>query len=271
MGWLAAGLTGGAVPAGLLLAPADAVQGGAQRLMYLHVPAAWTAYLAFGAVLVGGAGYLRTGDLRWDRCARVAAEIGVALTAITIAVGALWGRAVWGTWWAWDPRLVSTALLLIVYIGQLALRDAVAEAGRHRDPAGPDAHRAARWAALAGIAGFALVPVVHFSVVWWRSLHQPATVLAPHRPPIDALMAAALLLSLAAVTSTAFWVFLRRLAAIEESADAAAPGRPGSATDGPPVVDVAPGTGIPPVVGTPAAANLPRTAGAASTVVAGGR
>jgi heme exporter protein C len=186
------------------------LQGEAQRLMYLHVPAAWTAFLAFGAVLATSVGYLVTRDLRWDRCAKVAAEIGVGLTALTILLGAIWGRAVWGAWWAWDPRLVSTALLLLVYTGYLAARRTAAD--RHPESA---PHRTARPAAIIGIAGFALIPIVHFSVVWWRSLHQPATILAPSRPPIDPLMATALTLSLAAFTAGALWIFLRRLTALE--------------------------------------------------------
>jgi heme exporter protein C len=199
-GWLAAGLTAAAAVTGLLVAPADAVQGQAQRLMYLHVPTAWTAYLAFGGVLAASMGYLITRDLRWDRCARPAAEVGVGLTALTILAGALWGRAVWGVWWAWEPRLVSTLLLLLVYAGCLAAR-----------LTRPSPHRAARVAAYTGIAGFALIPVVHFSVVWWRSLHQPATILGTERPPIDPIMAATLGLSLLACTAGALWLYLHRL------------------------------------------------------------
>ncbi|WP_199736554.1 cytochrome c biogenesis protein CcsA [Micromonospora sp. HM5-17] len=218
LGWLAGGLATAAAAAGLLIAPPDAVQGDAQRLMYLHVPAAWTAYLAFAAVLASSLGYLATRDPCWDRRARVAAELGVGLTTLTIALGALWGRAVWGAWWAWDPRLVSTVLLLLAYAGYLAARRVLGE-GRGV----PATHRVGGPAAVVGVAGFALVPLVHFSVVWWRSLHQPATILAPDRPPIDPLMAAALLLSLAAFTTTATWLFLRRLAALEPTPGGSVP------------------------------------------------
>jgi heme exporter protein C len=220
LGWSAAGLSGAGLVIGLLVAPADAAQGGAQRLMYVHVPAAWTAYLAFLVVLAGSVGYLRWRDQRWDRAARAAAEIGVACTAVTIAVGMLWGRAVWGVWWAWDPRLISTALMLLVYAAYLAARGS-----------GPDAGRTPRPAAWLGVAGFLSVPVVHFSVVWWRSLHQPATVLAPDRPPMAAVMLAALLLCVAAATAAATWVFLHRLRALEATAlraGAGAPVRPGA-------------------------------------------
>src|SRR3954471_11612416 len=106
IGWGAAGFGVAGVLAGLTVAPPDAVQGGAQRLMYLHVPAAWTAYLAFGFVLCNSLGYLARAEPRYDRRARAAAEVGVAATAATIAVGSVWGRLVWGVWWTWDPRLV---------------------------------------------------------------------------------------------------------------------------------------------------------------------
>ncbi|MFB6398361.1 cytochrome c biogenesis protein CcsA [Polymorphospora lycopeni] len=210
--WLACGLSAAAAVTGIVVAPVDGLQGPAQRLMYLHVPAAWVAYAAFTVVLLAGGAYLVGGDLRWDRFARSAAEIGVVLTAAAIGTGALWGQLVWGTWWAWDPRLVTTALLLLAYAGYLALRRLLAE--RVGGPDGAD-HRVARPAAYAGIAGFLLVPVVHFSVVWWRSLHQPATVLAPERPPIDPRMGAALLLAVAAATAWAFCVLVHRVVVLE--------------------------------------------------------
>lgn len=214
LGWLALGLAGAAAATGLLIAPPDRVQGEAQRLMYLHVPAAWTAFLAFALVLVASGGYLIWRDLRWDRCARVAAEIGTVLTGLAITVGGIWGQAVWGTWWTWDPRLVSTALLLLVYVAYLLARWAHSDGDGSHD----GAHQVATSAAPLGITGFVLVPVVHFSVLWWRSLHQPATVLAPGRPPMNALMGVALLLSMAAFTVGAFWIFLHRVAALEAAA-----------------------------------------------------
>lgn len=206
LGWAAAGLGGAGLLVGLTVAPADAVQGEAQRLMYLHVPAAWTAYVAYFGVLVTSLAYLIWADPRWDRAARAAAEIGLGLTALTIALGAIWGRAVWGVWWAWDPRLVGTAALFLVYAGQLTLR--------WTGDSGP------RAAARLGVAGFLVVPAVHFSVVWWRSLHQQATLLAPGAsPPIDTLMLASLLLCLAASTVASAWLFLRRLAVLERGAE----------------------------------------------------
>ncbi|MFC0506462.1 cytochrome c biogenesis protein CcsA [Micromonospora costi] len=216
--WTAGGLTGAAALAGGLLAPPDAAQGPAQRIMYVHVPAAWVAYLAFAVVLASSVAYLVGGDLRWDRFARAGAEIGVILTAVAIATGAYWGHLVWGTWWAWDPRLVSTALLLLTYTGYLALRRAVSERTGARD--GAD-RAVARPAAVVGVAGFLLVPVVHFSVVWWRSLHQQATMLAPERPPIDPRMGLALLLAAAAVSVAALCVLLHRVVRLERRHTAA--------------------------------------------------
>ncbi|MET8093920.1 cytochrome c biogenesis protein CcsA [Micromonospora sp. NPDC005220] len=212
MAWAAGGLAVAATVAGGWLAPPDQLQGDAQRLMYLHVPAAWVAYAAFAVVLAASGAYLMGGDLRWDRFARAAAELGVVLTAAAIATGSLWGHLVWGTWWAWDPRLVSTALLLLAYGGYLAVRRTLVERTGARD--GGD-HRVAKPAAVVGAACSLLVPVVHFSVVWWRSLHQQATMLAPHRPPMDPRMATALLLAVAAATLAGSYVLLHRVVRLE--------------------------------------------------------
>jgi heme exporter protein C len=155
---------------GLFIAPEDAVQSDAQRLMYLHVPAAWVAYLAFGVTSIASALYLwtRTRSSVWDRVAAASAELGVIFTGLTLILGSLWGRPVWGVWWAWDARLVTTAVLFFLYLGYLALR---------RIPAAADVR--AKRAAVAALIAFADVPIVHFSVTWWRTLHQEATVFNP--------------------------------------------------------------------------------------------
>ncbi|CAN5128621.1 N/A [soil metagenome] len=202
LGVLAALAVAALLVLGLLVAPPDAVQGQAQRLMYVHVPAAWVAYLAFAAVLVCSVAYLVRRDLRWDRRAQAAAELGVGLTALAIVLGSIWGRPVWGVWWTWDPRLVTTVVLLLVYVGYLGVR------GLAGDP-----HVNARRAAVVGVAGFVNVPLVHFSVVWWRTLHQPPTVLRPEGPAsaIEPVMLAALLTGVVAFTLGAGWLYLRRL------------------------------------------------------------
>ena len=155
---------------GLWGAPPDAVQSDAQRLMYLHVPAAWIAYVAFGVTALGSALYLwpRTRSLVWDRVAGASAELGVMFTGLTLVLGSLWGRPVWGVWWAWDARLVTTAVLFFLYVGYLALR---------RIPAAPETR--AKRCAIAALVAFVDVPIVHFSVTWWRTLHQQATVFNP--------------------------------------------------------------------------------------------
>lgn len=185
----------------LALAPEDAVQGQAQRLMYVHVPAAWLAFLCFAGVLVCSVAYLARRDDRWDRRAQAAGELGVGMTALAIALGSLWARPVWGVWWAWDPRVVTTTVMLLVYVGYLGVRGLSAEDEIN-----------ARRAAVVGVVGFVNVPVVHLSVVWWRTLHQPPTLLQPSAsPPIDGLMLAALLVSVLAFTLAGAWVFARRV------------------------------------------------------------
>jgi heme exporter protein C len=182
LGW--ATLVGLAATAvlGLLVVPADAEQGDVQRLMYVHVPAAWLAYLSFTVVFVASVAYLRTGRIRWDRMAVASAEIGVLFCTLTLVLGSLWGRPVWGTWWTWDPRLTTTVVLLLVYVGYLSLRR-VADSPSRR----------AHWSAVVGVVGFVDVPIVHMSVVWWRSLHQEATVVRPGAPTMDGSMLVALL------------------------------------------------------------------------------
>ena len=165
---------------GLVVAPPDRFQGDAQRLMYLHVPAAWVAYL-----------WRRTRRRRWDRLAAASAELGVLFTALTLALGSLWGRPVWGVWWTWDARLITTTVLLFLYVGYLAIR---------RIPASDEVRR--RRNAIAALVAFVDVPVVHFSVVWWRTLHQQATVVTPELDPqIEGAMAAALLVGVVAFTA----------------------------------------------------------------------
>lgn len=167
---------------GLVVAPPDAEQGDVQRLMYVHVPAAWLAYLSFGVVFVASVAYLRTGRIRWDRVAVASAEIGVLFCSLTLLLGSLWGHPVWGTWWTWDPRLTTTVVLLLVYVGYLSLRR-VADSPSRR----------AHWSAVIGVVGFIDVPIVHMSVVWWRSLHQEPTVIRAGAPTMDTTMLVALL------------------------------------------------------------------------------
>src|SRR6266508_5205561 len=172
LGWLAVlGLLAGLVAA-FGYAPREVIQGNVQRIMYLHVPSVLTAYLAFGLVLIGSGGYLVTRRAGWDRLAAAAAEIGVVFTAVTIVSGSIWGRPTWGVWWTWDARLTLTAILLLIYVGYLMLRSLI-----------EDENRAASAAAVLGIIGFLDIPLIHMSVYWWRTLHQPPSILRPDKAP----------------------------------------------------------------------------------------
>jgi heme exporter protein C len=214
IGWAALGALVVLALFGLWGAPPDAVQGDAQRLMYLHVPAAWVAYLAFGVTAAASALWLwpRTRSMVWDRIAGASAELGVVFTALTLILGSLWGRPVWGVWWAWDARLVTTAVLLFLYLGYLALR---------RVPAAPEAR--AKRCAIAALIAFVDVPIVHFSVTWWRTLHQQATVFDPAlKAHIHGVMAFTLWFGVLAFTLVYVALLDRRyrLAALEEDLDA---------------------------------------------------
>jgi heme exporter protein C len=149
---------------GIIISPAEAGMGHLQKIMYVHVPVAWSAFLAFGLVFVVSIAYLIQRRESQDLLAASAAEVGVVLTGLTLALGSIWGRPTWGVWWTWDPRLTSTAVLFVIFVGYLALRSFVDEPGQR-----------ARWAAAVGILGFLNVPVVYMSVRWWRTLHQPSS------------------------------------------------------------------------------------------------
>jgi heme exporter protein C len=181
--------------------------------MYLHVPAAWLAYLAFGVTAVCSALYLwgRTRSLVWDRIAGASAELGVVFTGLTLLLGSLWGRPIWGVWWAWDARLVTTAVLFFLYLGYLALR---------RIPAALDVR--AKRCGVAALIAFVDVPIVHFSVTWWRTLHQEATVFNPDLDvQIEGTMALALWLGV--LSFTLLYVYLLdlryRLEVLDEDRD----------------------------------------------------
>jgi heme exporter protein C len=153
-------------------APTDALQGPVQRIFYVHVSSAIAAYACFGVVLIGGVVYLRNESATADRLARAGALVGVVFTTVTLVMGMLWARPIWGTFWTWDARLTSTLVLWIIYAGYLLVRR-LAEPGR----------QAARFAAVVGIFGFIDVPIVHFSVTWWRTQHPGPVIINDALPP----------------------------------------------------------------------------------------
>ncbi|NIP58044.1 MAG: cytochrome C assembly protein [Gemmatimonadetes bacterium] len=192
----------------LTLAPPDRLMGEVQRIMYVHVPAAWVGFLAFFTCFVASILYLWRRDLRWDALAHSSAELGVVFLGLATALGSIWGKPTWGVWWTWDPRLTTAAILLAIFLGYLALRAFVEE---------PD--RRARRSAAVGIVGFLDVPIVYLSVFWWRTLHQqplgPETVATPMR----------IALLLGVVSFTVFFAFLLaeryRLARLESGIELA--------------------------------------------------
>ncbi len=188
---------------GLWVTPPDKVQGDLVRLVYIHPGVAWVAlYLAFGLAAVSSLLYLwpRTRSLFWDRLAAASVEVGVVFNVCTLVSGSIWGKPTWGVWWVWDARLTLTAVLLIMFLGYMALR---------RVPAEPEVR--ARRSAFVALFAAVDVPLVHFSVNWWNTLHQGATVLnANLSPQIHGSMAWTLLLGFVALTLVFVWMLLVR-------------------------------------------------------------
>jgi heme exporter protein C len=186
---------------GLVLSPADVNQGESVRILYVHVGTVWVAYLAFVVTAIASAAYLwrRTKSLVWDRIAGASAEIGVVFMAVTLLAGALWGRLSWGAFWVWDARVTTTAFLFITYIGYLAVRDL---GGSH--------HQRARRSAVVALLAVLEIPLVHFSVKLWRSVHQDASVAGRTDVTMDDLMLFTLLLALVAFTLLYAWYVLHR-------------------------------------------------------------
>ena len=188
---------------GLWITPPDVVQGNLVRLVYVHPPVAWVAiYLAFGMAALCSLLYLwpRTRSLFWDRLAAASVEVGVVFSVLTCISGAIWGRPTWGVYWTWDARLTSTALLVVLFLGYMALRQV---------PADPPVR--ARRCAVAALVAAVDVPIVHFSVDWWKTLHQSATVLNPDfSPQVHGSMAWTLLLAFVAFTLLFVWMMIVR-------------------------------------------------------------
>jgi heme exporter protein C len=162
---------------GLVFAPPDYQQGDAFRIIYVHVPSAWLSLFAYVSMAVAAAIALIWRIKMGHAVAAASAPIGASFTLLALATGSLWGRPMWGTYWAWDPRLTSELILLFLYFGVMSLRSAF------EDPARGD-----RAAALLALVGVVNVPIIHFSVVWWNSLHQGATVAKFGKPTMAASM-----------------------------------------------------------------------------------
>src|ERR687896_1783876 len=169
--------------------PIEARQGLAQKIFYVHVPAAWSALLAFSLVGLASILYLWLRDSRLDRFAAASAEVGVAFSVVMLTTGPIWAKPIWGTWWTWDARLTLTLFLFFLFVGYLALRGAV------QDP-----QERARFSAVVGILGMLLVPFIHVSVYLFRTLHPQPIVLKPSAPSLPPEMLRTLLISMLAFT-----------------------------------------------------------------------
>ena len=194
MGWL--------VAFGLGFSPADRDQQESVRILYVHVPTIWIAYLAFTVTAIASGLYLFTKkkSLGWDRLAGASAEVGTVFVAVTLVVGALWGRLTWGVFWQWDARLTTTALLFVTYVGYLAVRRL---GGSHE--------QRARRSAVIGLIAVLEIPLVHWSVRLWRSLHQEATVLDTDGDiDMDGLMLFSLFVGVVAFSLLYAWLVLHR-------------------------------------------------------------
>jgi heme exporter protein C len=179
----------------VLAAPREIIEGEVQRLMYIHVPSAIAAYLAFTVTFVASIVLLWKGDMRFDPIARGAAGVGVLFTGLTLATGAIWGKPIWGVYWTWDARLTSTLLLFLLFGGYLLARQS----------ASANDERAARWAAVFAVIAFLDIPLIHMSVRWWRTLHPQPIVVSPN-PALPGEMLAVLLIGFAAVGLLALWL-----------------------------------------------------------------
>lgn len=210
LGWLAAlGLAAGLVMA-FGVAPREVTQGNVQRIMYLHVPSVWVAYVAFAVVFVASIVYLARRAEPADRVAHASAELGVLFTGLTIATGSIWGKPTWGTWWTWDARLTSVAILFVMYLGYLLLRGMIDE---------PE--RAARYAAVLGVVAALNIPLVHFSVYWWRTLHQPPSLMKPGGSSMPPVILGALLANFAAFSLLYLYFLAKRVRVLRLEAEAA--------------------------------------------------
>ncbi|MGI8547126.1 MAG: cytochrome c biogenesis protein CcsA [Gemmatimonadaceae bacterium] len=179
--------------------PMDALQGAAQKILYLHAPSAWVAFLAFGLVAITSALYLWLRDPTLDRVAASSAEVGLVFTTMFLTSGPLWARPIWGTFWTWDARLTLSLFLWFIYAGYLILRGAI-----------DDSEMRARYSAVLGILGAILVPFIHLSVYMFRTLHPMPVLLKPSAPSMPPEMTTTLVSSFVAFTLLYVWLLRER-------------------------------------------------------------
>ncbi len=201
-GWPAGLLIVAGLYGGLVLAPPDYLQGDAFRIVYVHAPSAWLSMLVYGTMAVAAAIGLVWRIKLAHAVSAASAPIGASFTALALATGAIWGKPMWGTWWVWDARLTSELILLFLYAGVMALRASI-----------DDRDRADRAAAVLAIVGVVNLPIIHYSVYWWNTLHQPATLTKLGKPSMAGDMLWPLLVMLLGFTLYFGAVLLVRLRA----------------------------------------------------------
>jgi heme exporter protein C len=173
----------------LAYTPVEAAQGEAQKIFYIHVPAAWAGLMAFSITGLLSILYLWLKDRRIDIAAAASAEVGVAFSVVILTTGPIWGKPIWGTWWTWDARLTSTLFLFLLFVGYLVLRGVLTDPGMR-----------GRFSAVVGIMGMILVPFIHLTVYMFRTLHPAPIVLKPSRPSLPNDMLITLLTSVGVFT-----------------------------------------------------------------------
>ena len=173
----------------IFFTPTEAVQGPAQKIFYVHAPAAWVAFLAFGLVGLASVLYLWLREERLDRIAESSAEVGLMFTTVVLITGPLWGKPIWGTYWTWDARLTLTLFLWFIFVAYIVLRGAIDEREMR-----------ARYCAVLGILGALLVPFIHLSVYLFRTLHPKPILMKPDAPSLPTEMLTTVLLAFAAFT-----------------------------------------------------------------------
>jgi len=186
----------------LFFSPPDYQQGETVRIMYVHVPAAWMAMFCYTGMAAASAVALVWRHLVAHIVARATAPIGASFTFLALVTGSLWGKPMWGTWWVWDARLTSVLILFFLYLGYMALENAF-----------DDRARGAKAAAILSIVGMVNVPIIKFSVDWWNTLHQPASLARLDGPAIHPSMLAPLLLMAVGYTAFYIWVLCLRVRA----------------------------------------------------------
>ncbi|MGF1461712.1 MAG: heme ABC transporter permease [Maricaulaceae bacterium] len=235
-GWTAVTLLVTGLPWALAFSPPDYQQGDSVRIMYVHVPAAWMSLAIYTVIAAAGLVSFVWRHPLADVAGKCAAPLGACFTFLALVTGALWGKPTWGTWWVWDARLTSVLVLFFLYLGLMALWRSI-----------DDQTKAARIAGIAAMVGWINVPIIKFSVDWWNSLHQPASVFRPDGPTIDASLLWPLAIMALAYTALFAWLLFvameaeldrRRVQVLRDRQIGAAGARPARPAE-------IPGTGAP--------------------------